>query len=252
MRRGAGRVSERGGGTPSLAARIAHAKAYPFPRHDYCFVYRDGATARLPVGPCDVTGRTPVLAAGSNQSHEQLHRKFGHIAECTIPVWRGILHDFDVVYAAKLTGYGSVPATFQHSPGTSVAVFVQWFTPAQLERMHETEAGYDYDHLSDIRITLDRGGGVTEAHAYTSSTGCLAHAGAPVAIAEIAAEKRRFAALGQIDMLTAVRDRLAPGTALDDFIGAHLDDPELRRSRSAALAEGSLPIRYRRETLARF
>ncbi len=245
-------MSARGGGGPSLAARIAHAKAYPFPRHDFCYVYEGGQTARLPVGPCDVAGRVPVLAAGSNQSHEQLHRKFGHIADCTIPVWRGILHDFDVVYAAKLTGYGSVPATFQYSPGTSVTVFVQWFTPSQLQRMHETEAGYDYDRLADIHVTLDRGGAVTEAHAYTSATGCLAHDGAPVALAEIAAANRRFRALGQIEMLTAVRDMLAPGTALDDFIGAHLDDPELRRKRSAALAEGALPILYKRETLARF
>ncbi len=245
-------MSATGGAAASLTARIAHAKSYPFPRHDYCFVYCDGATARLPVGPCDVTGRVPVLAAGSNQSHEQLHRKFGHIADCTIPVWRGRLHDFDVVYAAKLTGYGSVPATFQYSPGTSVIVFVQWFTPSQLERMHETEAGYDYDRLTDIHVTLDRGGAVTEAHAYTSATGCLAYQGGPVALAEIAAADRRFRAMSQIDMLSEVRDRLDPDATLDAFIGANLDDAELRRKRSARLAEGSLPTLYKRETLARF
>ncbi len=245
-------MSAGGAGGPSLAARIAHAKSYPFPRHDYCYVYADRRTARLPVGPCDVAGRVPVLAAGSNQSHEQLHRKFGHIADCTIPVWRGRLHDFDVVYAAKLTGYGSVPATFQYSPGTSVTVFVQWLTEAQLLRMHETEAGYDYDRLADIRVTLDRGGVLTEAYAYTSATGCLALDGQPVALAEIAAEGRRFRPLGQIEMLAAVRDRLAPGAALDEFIGDHLEDATLRRERSAALAAESLPIRYKRETLARF
>ncbi len=237
---------------PSLAARIAHAKSYPFPRHEFCYVYADGETARLPFGPCDVAGRIPVLAAGSNQSHEQLHRKFGHVAGCTIPVWRGRLHDFDVVYAAKLTGYGSVPATFQYSPGTSVVVFVQWLTSDQLARMHETEAGYDYDRLAGIQVTLDRGGAVTEAHAYTSATGCLAHEGAPVALAEIAAENRRFREAAQPDMLALVRDRLAPCAALDEFIGHHLEDAELRRARSARLARDSLPILYPRETLARF
>ena len=101
-------------------------------------------------------------------------------------------------------------------------------------------------------MTLDRGGAVTEAHAYTSATGCLAHEGEPVALAEIAADHRRFRAMSQIDMLSGVRDRLDPDAALDAFIGANLDDAELRRKRSAALAKGSFPILYRRETLARF
>ena len=105
-----------------LEARIARAKAYPFPRHDHCFLFQDGAAIPLPLdGVCDTAGRVPVLAAGSNQSHEQLARKYAGREEfkgTVIPAWRGRLHDFDTVYAAKFTAYGSVPATFQHSPST--------------------------------------------------------------------------------------------------------------------------------------
>jgi hypothetical protein len=235
-----------------IEARIARAKSYPFPRHDYCYVFANGATTRLLPGPCDVSGRIPVLAAGSNQSHEQLARKYAGIADATIPVWRGWLRDFDVVYAAKLTGYGSVPATFQRAAGTSVVVFVQWLTPSQLQRMHETEGGYDYDRLAGISVTLDRGGKVAEAFAYSSSTGCFAHNGATVGIAEIAAEGRRVPAMTQPEILGVVRDRFAPGLALDEFIAQHLTDRDTHRARSAALAEDAIPLLYRRETLASF
>jgi hypothetical protein len=196
-----------------------------------------------------------VLAAGSNQSHEQLARKYaGHEAfkGTVIPAWRGRLHGFDTVYAAKFTGYGSVPATFQHSPGAAVTVFVQWLTPGQLQRMHETEGGYDYDRLTGIRIALDRGGALTEAFAYSSSTGCLAVDGSHVALAEIAAEGRRFRSMTQHEILVAMRDRLAPGTALETFIVENLDDPALRARRAAELVRTALPLGFPRETLASF
>jgi hypothetical protein len=236
----------------TLAARIALAKSYPFPRHDHCYVFEGGKAVRLaPDAACDTAGRTPVLAAGSNQSHEQLARKYaGHAG--AIPVWRGRLHDFDVVYAAKFTGYGSVPATFQHSPGTAVTVFVQWLTEAQLARMHETEGGYDYDRLTGIRVALDRGGELTEAFAYSSSTGAFADDGGAVAIAEIAAEGRRFAAKSQIEILGVVRDRFAPGMALDDFIAQNLSDAALRLALARRLADEALPLLYARHTLMSF
>ena len=239
-----------------LEARIARAKAYPFPRHDHCFLFQDGAAIPLPWNAaCDTAGRVPVLAAGSNQSHEQLARKYAGrdaFKGTVIPAWRGKLHDFDTVYAAKFTAYGSIPATFQHSPGTAVTVFVQWLTPKQLERMHETEGGYDYDRLSGINISFDRGGELTEAFAYSSSTGCLALDGAHVALAEIAAKGRRFRSMTQHDILVAMRNRLAPGKELEAFILENLDDARLRAVRAAELVKTAYPLRFQRETLKSF
>lgn len=230
--------------------RIAHAKSYPFPAPPHCFLYESGAWRRLDNGDFDRDGRVPVLAAGSNQSPEQLARKYGHMADIgAIPAQRGRLHDFDVVYAAHLTAYGSVPATFQHSPGTAVTVFVLWLTEAQLVRMHETEGNYTYDHLTGVRVALDTGAALDEAFAYSSKVGCLAHENGCVGLSEIAASDRRFPALAQPQALALVRDRLAPGVALDEFVRQHLEDAVLHRQRSHALGEKAIPVGYPRRTV---
>jgi hypothetical protein len=246
--------------------KIAHAKSYPFPSPDHSFLYANGRTEALTGSKFDRTGRTPVLAAGSNQSPEQIHRKYGDMTgEVVIPAQRGRLHDFDVVYAAHLTAYGSVPATFQLSPGTVVDVFVLWLTAPQLMRMHETERNYTYDRLSGLRLELDDAGKVADAgadevmdevmdevFAYSSRFGCLNHAGDCVGIREISAQGRRFPALGQVAALEIVRDRFAPGTPVDDFVHQHLAERQVHRDRSTRLGEDALPLAYPRVTLESF
>lgn len=228
---------------------VGHAKAYPFPAPDHCFLYDDGGWKRLH-DRVETTGRSPVLAAGSNQSPEQLARKYGGMQDIgAIPAQRGRLHDFDVVYAAHLARYGSVPATFQHSPGTAVTIFILWLTDAQLQRMHETEGNYTYDHLTDIRIELDAGDALTEACAYSSKVGCLAHEGDCIGLAEIAAHDRRFLALRQEEALALVRDRLAPGRDLDLFISQHAREHDVLRERSKRLGDDAISTRYSRRTI---
>jgi hypothetical protein len=230
--------------------KIDHAKSYPFPAPDHCYLYEDGDWRPLTDDGFETGGRVPVLAAGSNRSPQQLQRKYGHLSDAgAIPAQRGLLHDFDVVYAAHLTGYGSVPATFQHSPGTRVTVFLLWLNETQLVRMHETERNYTYDHLSGIRIALDRGGGMSEAYAYSSRVGCLNHGGQCISLGEVVAQRRTFPALRQPEMLALARDRLAPGIDVDEFVRQHLADDELRRMRSQALGADALPVTYHRRTL---
>ncbi len=230
--------------------KIDHAKSYPFPAPDHCYLYENGDWRPLPDDGFETDGRVPVLAAGSNQSPEQLQRKYGPLSDAgAIPAQRGLLHGFDVVYAAHLTGYGSVPATLQHSPGTRVTVFVLWLNQMQLARMHETEGNYTYDHLSPIRIELDQGGGMSAAYAYTSKAGCINHGGQCVSLGEIRAEGRTFHALRQPEMLALARDRLAPGLDVDEFVRQNLADDDLRRMRSQALGADALPVTYERRTL---
>ena len=231
--------------------RIRHAQAYPFPSPDRSFVYDHGETRDLDHARLPREGRVPVLAAGSNQSPEQLHRKFEtHDGDRLIPAQRGRLHDFDVVYAAHLTGYGSVPATFQGAPGVAVTVFVLWLDEAQLARMHATEGNYTYDHLTGIHIELDDGqDALSDAYAYSSKFGCLNHESACVGIAEIPATGRQLPEATQPEILGRVRDRLAPGRALDDFILDHLEDRDVHRQRSRALGVDALPLTYPRRTL---
>ena len=230
--------------------KIDHAKSYPFPAPDQSYLYEAGDWRPLRDDGFETDGRVPVLAAGSNRSPEQIHRKFGHLSDAgAIPAQRGRLHGFDVVYAAHLTGYGSVPATFQHSPGTRVTVFLLWLNETQLSRMHETERNYTYDQLSGIRIELDRGGEMSEAYTYSSKAGCLNHGGQCISLGEVVAEGRTFPALRQPEMLALARDRLAPGVDVDEFVRQHLADDELRRMRSQALGADALPVSYDRRTL---
>jgi hypothetical protein len=233
---------------------VAHAKAYPFPVPGRSYVFRNGTPHDLDDHGFDRTGRTPVLAAGSNQSHEQLARKYsvlpGHVE---IPIQRGLLDDFDSVYAAHLAGYGSVPSTFYPSLGTRVTTYVMWLDDAQLNRMHETERNYTYDRLDGIRVEIEGVGEIIDrAFAYTAVVGCLNVNGGPVALAEISAEGRILRAMSQPDMLDHVRGRLGPDVHLDTFIQAHIEDEALRRERTLALSSDSLPLVFERTVLGTF
>lgn len=233
---------------------VAHAKTYPFPVPGRSYVFRNGTPHDLDDHGFDRTGRTPVLAAGSNQSHEQLARKYsvlpGHVE---IPIQRGLLDDFDSVYAAHLAGYGSVPSTFHPSLGTRVTTYVLWLDDAQLNRMHETERNYTYDRLDGIRVEIEGVGDIIDrAFAYTAVVGCLNVNGAPVALAEISAEGRILRAMSQPDMLDHVRGRLDPDVHLDTFIQAHIEGEALRRERTLALSSDSLPLVFERTVLGEF
>jgi hypothetical protein len=234
--------------------QVAHAKTYPFPVPGRSYVFRNGTPHDLEDHGFDRNGRTPVLAAGSNQSHEQLARKYsvlpGHVE---IPIQRGLLDGFDSVYAAHLAGYGSVPSTFCPSPGTRVTTYVLWLDDVQLNRMHETERNYTYDRLDGIRVEIDGAGEIMDtAFAYTAVVGCLSVDGAPVALAEIEAEGRVLRAMSQPEMLDHVRGRLDPNAQLDGFILAHIEDEALRRERTRALSSDSLPLDFERTVLNTF
>lgn len=231
---------------------LSRALSYPFRIPDRSYLFVDGRDEPWNGHEVDCTSRVPVLAAGSNQSPEQLARKYAppH-ADGMIPVQRGALHDFDVVYAAKFAGYGSIPATFHAAPGTKVTVFVLWLTPSQLARMHATEAGYSYDRLSGIRVDLEGGGTLDTAYAYCSRFGCLNLDGV-TGLKAIGAAGRVVPALSQAEIQERVRAVLAPDLPLDAFIAGNVADAALRAERAARLAAQALPLTFPRETLALF
>lgn len=229
---------------------VRHALSYPFPAPDHSYLFEEGDWQKCDAARVDRSDRVPVLAAGSNQSPEQLARKYAGFSDIgPILAQRGSLADFDVVYAAHLAGYGSLPATFQASPGTRVTVFVLWLNEAQLARMHETEGNYFYDCLSGIDVRFDEGGSLTEAFAYTARTGCFRHDNAPVALAEIAAGGRVFRRCTQIEAQSLARDQFAPGMAIEEFIAGTIENADLRRARAAALAANAIPPDFARRTL---
>ena len=99
--------------------------------------------------------RTPVLCYGSNASKHVLARKFADVDdEVVIPVVAGILSDFDAVFSAHISSYGSIPATLQYSPGTKLRVFILPMTDSQLDTMHVTEGPYNFGKLDQLELTF--------------------------------------------------------------------------------------------------
>lgn len=226
---------------------VAHAKAYPFtiPKGSY-ILERDGWRALG--GGTHLKGRHAVIASGSNASPERLLAKYaGHasLLDNPIPVMRAQLHDFDAVYSAHISSYGSIPATLAYAPGTVANVFVTWLNDAQLARMHETEAvgvNYDFVKLSGIRLLCESDAGLTTAHAYLSKRGCLNKNGQPISLAAFGTEGRQWGAMSQAEVLEFARTRLAPQEDADGFIRQHIDCTDTRAARTQHLAQDALHL----------
>lgn len=208
---------------------LRRAAGYPYDITQTSFTFSGGAAA--PFDPGLRKGRHPVIGYGSNQSPQRLRQKYG-TAHAPIPVQRGRLADHDVVYSAHFSSYGSLPAALRHVEGTTVAVAVNWLDDAQLAAMHPTEwDNYHYVRLTGISLELAEGEVLSEAYAYLSFRGHVAHDDAPIALAAVAADNRQHRALDQIEALTLMRDRLAPGVDLAEFVRAHIADGDLRATR---------------------
>jgi hypothetical protein len=191
------------------------ALGYPYerPRWSFrCWPHHDHVA---PVGVLrrgELDGRAAVLAIGSNAAPDQLRRKFGshHSGAQPIVVLRAGLRDHDVVFAAMVASYGSVPATLLEAPGTTCHVHVTFLDPAQLEHMHETEAlgtAYRLEHIDPELVEVDLVGRVGSVEAYVANAGPMQLHGSPVALAAIPADGRTLPALHQPDVLA----RLAAG-----------------------------------------
>ncbi len=228
---------------------LNRAKSYPYAIPSRSYVVVDGSHRELaPLDPLpDVSGRRPILAVGSNQSPEQLLRKF-YEPDCgPIPVIQARLTDFDVVYSPHVATYGAIPATLAYSPGTVVTLFVNWLTPEEEDRMYKTEipnGNYHFGRLDGIELKLDRGQTLTSAFFYCSRRGLLERDGCPIALSEIKAKHRCWPALCQEEVQGYVRDYTDPGRKIDDFIGDAIADVLVRRARTEAMMADSRPFEY--------
>ena len=183
---------------------ILRALDYPYSYPAYDFVLDNGSALPFQEGN-SLEGRIPVLAIGSNRSPEQLLRKFGD--QNFLPVTCVKLCDYDVVYAAHITSYGSIPAVLTQSPGTIVDIAITWLTELQLKRMHETEAigiNYDYGVANSLRINADYDYNNQDIGCYLGRRGCLNIMGNVIALKEITATKRVFGAFTQSEILKEI------------------------------------------------
>jgi len=228
---------------PLPAEALARALGYPYPAPDGSYRFRAGREAPYtPPGRAAHGRRVPVIGYGSNRSAAQLVRKYPE-ADADIPVEAAWLEGFDAVFAARISGYGSVPATLAPCPGCRVAVKVTWLALEQLPVMHKSEAigvGYDFGVL-EAPLHAAHSGFLPRALVYVARSGAFAPAGEPLALAAIAAEGRRWRALAQAEMQEHLRAALEPETLPDAFLSAHIAQRAVRQERAAWLAKTALP-----------
>ncbi len=225
-------------------AALHRATTYPYRIPSNSYIFEDGRETPLGGGAFlpELDGRVPVLAVGSNQSPEQLARKFDAPGWGAIPTIRVELNGFDSVYSPHITTYGAIAATLHQAASATVSLFVNWLTPVQLTRMHETELGnenYAFGALNDVAIKAEVGPALTEVHLYASNHGALSHDGHPVPLSEISARGRSWAAMAQNEVQHHVRDHLAADKPLNDFIMESISDPRTRRLRTDRLRRKS-------------
>ena len=229
--------------TSDRQAALARARGYPYAIPDRSYHWRGGKVHEF--DPAKTAGRTAVLAVGSNQSPEQLTRKFGHLEDWEIPVQRCALAGFDVLYSAHIARYGSVPAMLQSAPGTTVTLFVNWLDTAQLAAMHETElshGNYHYGRLDGIVLDLEGGDTLASVHGYFSRRGHVTHKEDGVALAKVPARNRNRPACDTAQMLAHVHERIEPDHGFDDFILRLIEDDGCRQEVISELMRDAVPF----------
>lgn len=156
----------------NAAWRIQHALAYPFDPPDQGYLYAGGKMRDL--AEADYSDRVPVIASGSNGSPARLREKYG--TDHVVPVTRVRLSGLIPAYAARITSYGSVPATLAPLENTSSVTHCTWLTAEQLEIMHLTESvgvGYAYCAVNPALCMPMEGPPLDGATAYISLAGFL-------------------------------------------------------------------------------
>lgn len=256
---------------PQDCAGLAYvALTYPYERLPGSYLYVDGgtypyvaigkhllddSTLRLPGGEV-MTARKlltdlglaaeidrplkPVVGYGSNPAPSQLARKFapgsfeGH---AVVPVMKGELRDFDVVWTPLFVGYGALPATIAPSPGTTVEVWVTWLDAAAEARMDDSEGTGHLYAVVDLPPGSYRfdGPDPETLAAYFACAGTLAPGGTALAVAGVPAIGRSFRAVDETGALAAVMPALGwTGSALE-LVMANLTDVGGRAARNEAI-----------------
>lgn len=219
---------------------LNRALGYPYALPGASYIV-DGNTV-LPMHKADAPplrkGRVPVLAVGSNQSPEQITRKFSGPDWLPIPCERCWIEDFDTVFSAHITAYGSIAAALHPCPGTRVSLYINWLDESHLPRMHETELGnenYVYAELNGISLCTEFGLDISRVFFYRGNAGAFAPNGQPIPLAEVPAENRRWKAMHQHNVQSHVNLETSPEQAFEDFVLSSVNDVTLRRERTRTM-----------------
>ena len=183
----------------------------------------------------------PAVGYGSNPAPSQLARKYDKqsaTGSAVIPVMKGRLSDYDVVWTPVFVSYGAMPATIAPSPGTDVDIWVTWLSKAFVEHMSETEhvgeSLYAFAELTGVDYAFD-GPDPKVLKVYISCFGALTVDGETLAVSSVPALQRRFLPVDSPTALAAIMATIGWQESVLDLLYANVSAPEDRAARSGKL-----------------
>ncbi|POF29453.1 hypothetical protein [Roseibium marinum] len=194
---------------------------------------------------------TPVIGFGSNPAPSQLARKFQvkkFSGDVVIPVMKGTLQDFDVVWTPVFVSYGSMPSTITPSNGTVVDVWVTWLDSEELKVMGNSEYSNTSKRPFYVRTTIAGakyafdGPDPDTMQVYISCFGPLKVDGKTYAVKSVPAKGRNFPDATSSEAIEKILPALGWKDSVLDLLYDNVVSPENRAERSTALKPyGSLP-----------
>jgi hypothetical protein len=184
----------------------------------------------------------PVVGYGSDPAPAQLRRKYlrsGFRRNAVIPVIKGRLRDYDVVWSPFFVGYGAMPSTIAPSPGTDVEIWVTWLDHDTVRRMNASEGAgelYAFGSLRDVRFDLD-GPRPKEMFVYVACYGALEIDGRILALAPVPASGRSARPVDSSAALRAVLPKLGWQDSVLDLLCANIRDPAGRAERTRRIKD---------------
>lgn len=147
--------------------------------------------------------RYVVIGYGSNANPAQLSVKFKDLHR-PIPVFKGTLTGYDVVYASFISPYGAIPATIDHSDETKVEVWINFLDEEQMRIMDKTEGRNKSYWLTKIEdeIKLENGLVISPLYVYISTMGILPINERSVRINDIKASNVKFNGMNQNEIIS--------------------------------------------------
>lgn len=185
------------------------AVGYPYFAPDYSFSFYKGKFVK---DICyNLDNRVPILSIGSNRSPYQLKKKFSLNQElCVTPA---TLFNSDIVFAASLSAYGSIPATQWPSYGTKVDLNVLWLREDQLNTMHLTEGlgiAYDFVKLKFGSVKFRDFDYCKDIFGYTSLSGALIFNNKKIKrLSDINAHNSKLESFSEYEALMVLKKMLA-------------------------------------------
>ena len=244
---------------------------YPYPREPGSYLFIDGgvypylqvtdrllgdSTVRLPdgteIGVADLLSDlglkhiidedlVPAVGNGSNPAPSQLARKYAAQSisgGAVVPVMKGRLSGYDVVWTPVFVDYGSMPATITRSPGTEVDIWVTWLPEELVKQMSETEgvgeALYALAELDNVDYAFD-GPDPKTLQAYISCFGALTVDGEILAVDAVPALQRRFRPVSSSQALVRILPSIDWSGSVLELLYANVSDPQARAARSDGL-----------------